>query len=222
MLISPGTHKRSDDISFSVTKVFSRALSNVLQLKEDIGIFLTVICLLFIFYIALNLNRKKSFVTAIKESKLIIIYIVMFMVSFFSLSAAPWFPLRVESTLICILIIIALSLYEKCHLFDEHFSVSLLKVAFPFLIAILLFTYTSNFFCKNGVLSIYSQAKEREKLILEAKNSGQEYVYLSKISSGNQYTCYRGDGEITEKFNEWPNTSIARYYGLDTVYLKED
>lgn len=63
----------------------------------------------------------------------------------------------------------------------------------------------------------YKAASERQKIIYEAIAAGKTSVELDAYKAETKYSAAHGLQDISIGENEWPNDSIAAYYGLESV-----
>ena len=78
-------------------------------------------------------------------------------------------------------------------------------------------------FISQGYLDIKNVNRSfslREKTIVEAINNGEKEVKLDAIVGYTPYSCYEIFGDLNYDSSIWPNTAIARYYGLDLIAKK--
>ncbi len=61
----------------------------------------------------------------------------------------------------------------------------------------------------------------RLEMIENAVKNREKSVKIPSLQYYNKWCVYEGSGELSWNSNDWPNASIARYYGLDEV-IRED
>ena len=82
-----------------------------------------------------------------------------------------------------------------------------------------MFTYFQAF----RSLSLTSrQMTERETLIQEALDRGDREITLAPIGAYNKYNCYPPEGDLGLDSAQWPNTSLAIYYGFDVIHSAQE
>ncbi len=66
-------------------------------------------------------------------------------------------------------------------------------------------------------------ARENEKIILDARERGEREVRIRNITPFTKYSalCFLKYID-TERPDSWPNTSMAKYYGMDLIYGYEE
>lgn len=219
LLMSPGSHSRTDDMGFNVINILKR----ILLMSKDFMLKMWPLILLFLFVVVLYivLFKRNNKIRFIKESEDIIIYLLMFLFSFYAFAGSPWFPGRAWSTFTGVFIILLVTSLRKCMELapSKFFNRAIIGVS-SLVFVITLFTYTYNLFCMDGLISVNKQFNERERIICEAKAKGNPDVYLERILTDNRYSCYREEGEIVEDYQGWPNASLASYYGVESIRLK--
>lgn len=62
-----------------------------------------------------------------------------------------------------------------------------------------------------------AQQERNEQLILAARESGQGELSLSPVNYGTKYSAGAGLTYLTPDRENWLNSAMARYYGLDTL-----
>ena len=68
--------------------------------------------------------------------------------------------------------------------------------------------------------SVKLENDSRISYIEEEKKKGNFNVELNTIKGYTKYSCYDYNGDLDSDKNKWPNTAIARYYGLETISKK--
>lgn len=74
------------------------------------------------------------------------------------------------------------------------------------------------------IYSVYRQNIEREAYIFEQRDStnGEVVVYVPLITSATKYSCkYDLIDMQTTDVEPWPNTAIAKYYGIKEIYGRQ-
>ena len=64
---------------------------------------------------------------------------------------------------------------------------------------------------------MYSSFNQRETIITEAINSGKSTVEIPSIYGYSAYSIYDDIGDLNSNSTEWPNTAIAKYYGINEI-----
>lgn len=177
--------------------------------------FLMPIILLLAFCILVYFYTRKS-----KDYKDLAVFFIFFigaLASIYSMIVSPSFPDRVWSGPI---IIFTISLGNVFSLIDWSSN----KLIKNFIIAIILLcslNFLSNYV--NGYLDLRSIKLEndsRVSYIEEEKKKGNFNVEVNPIKGYTKYSCFSYNGDLDSDKNKWPNTAIARYYGLETISKK--
>lgn len=218
VLLSPGTAKRLDGNGLDLIGIPKRALTMTFRLFDSFALVFIVLCLLICGLIIVQ-RKKQSF--SIKKVfrlyKIPIYYMLIFIISYYSLAGSPQFPDRVCTTFLCFLIIPIIYLFEKlCNSVELNEKIIRCLVCICML-CVFVGTYLNNITELRIVQSIYN---ERISTIEHAKERNELSVYLDSISSDSKYSCYNHDGDLSKDYSSWQNKGIAKYYGLENVFLK--
>ena len=89
-----------------------------------------------------------------------------------------------------------------------------LIVATAVLLAAFLSTWVNAYL---GLKNTYYENIYREQKIYSSINNREREVELVPIRGYSKYSCFGSGGDLAYNSEEWPNTAIARYYGLDKV-----
>ena len=69
-----------------------------------------------------------------------------------------------------------------------------------------------------GIYSTWRQYQKREQKILSAVSQGQQELTLQIIKTDNPYSAFWDIRDLAEgKSDTWPNTSMAKVYGVDSI-----
>ena len=66
-----------------------------------------------------------------------------------------------------------------------------------------------------------NQFNQRSEYIQQQVEDGQTVVEVPAITSDGKYTLF-GDGDLIYDSNEWPNVSVAKYYGAEKIVRNDD
>ncbi len=213
MLTSPGQSSR-----LSGAGGFGNIISWIKRfcfISFDLFTYLMPIILLLAFCIIIYFYTGKS-----KNYKNLAVFFIFFigaLASIYSMIASPAFPDRVWSGSI---IILTISVGNIFSLIDWSSN----KLIKHFIIAIILLcslNFLSNYV--NGYFDLKSIKLEndsRVSYIEEEKKKGNINVEINPIKGYTKYSCFDYNGDLNSDKNEWPNTAIARYYGLETISEK--
>ena len=130
---------------------------------------------------------------------------------------SPFFPDRVWSGPI---IIFTISLGNIFSLIDWS-SNKLIKNFITAIILLCSLNFLSNY--ANGYFDLKSIKLEndsRVSYIEEEKKKGNFNVEVNPIKGYTKYSCFDYNGDLDSDKNKWPNTAIARCYGLETISKK--
>lgn len=215
ILFSPGQATRlSNSGGFgNIVTIFKRFCF----ISFDFFSYLTPILILLGFYLIFYLVyfNKKLF----EDFGDFFIYFLGSVVSVYCMIVAPTFPDRVWSGCIIIFVIAVGNIYSLIDWnytnFTKYFNICLV------IICILNFgsNYMNAFF---ELKYVKSQNDLRVNYILEEKEKGNLDVSIKPILSHSKYSCFNYYGDLNKDKNNWPNTAIARYYGLNTVSMKKE
>lgn len=223
LLISPGNHRRVDSVGginlLAVPKRFILVTALFLDKMQFFIIAISVVAAIIVFY---N-KRKEKDIKSIFEVLPISVYIYFLgaLGSVYSMILLPFFPIKAWSFCVSFLIItllILLKVISKQLLNDKNCGV--VVVCMVVLVLTCGGTYTDAFFT---IKSAYAENKARLATIQNAIVNGDDTVKIPALINymDNKYCIYEESGELSWNPNEWPNTAIARYYGLKEV-IRED
>lgn len=224
VLLSPGTGARADGKDMSILATVKRAVVNTVFALERHGIFLVILAVLVCLYYAKQVSDGKK--TGIKdhifgffqENHIFVAYFLMFGLSFYAMSPVPYFTERAWSVHLIYLIISAVALYAQVE--KDILSNIRRFAAFTVSAALILHLGSVYVLAYKSLADVKAQHENRVAIIQEAKAAGETTVTIPAISSGSMYSVYAGDGDITADHTHWTNMQVAKYYGLETVYLE--
>lgn len=58
---------------------------------------------------------------------------------------------------------------------------------------------------------------EREEYIEQQLEEGETVLLLKPVSGWAKYNIFNSEGDLGDSSDEWPNTAIARYYGVEKI-----
>lgn len=219
LLLSPGNHRRVDSTGginlLAVPKRFILVTALFLDKMQFLIIVISVMAAIIVIYNKRKEKDIKSIFEAIPIS--VYIYLLGAFGSVYSMILLPFFPIKAWSCCVAFLIITLLILVKvisKQFINDKNCEVLVLG-----LIALVLTccgTYINAFFT---VKSAYAENETRLAIIQKAIDDGQDTVKIPALINymDNKYCAYEGSGELSWNSNEWPNTAVAKYYGLKEV-----
>ena len=221
MLLSPGTKERLGESGLGLTQLPKRIILNTFTLLEVFALLFIILAILIcVFVFKRKQEGKCSIKTILIELKITILYFVTFLLSFYSLSVAPSFPLRTWSTFIVFLIISICTMYNTTlQLFEKKDLLLTKRVLAICLLTITIGTYANNYFQLKVIKLSYN---ERVSIITESIANNNKTVYLPSIKSNSRFSCFDNDGDIKNDCDYWENLGLAKYYGLERIYLKQE
>ena len=222
MLIAPGNRNRLNTVGgtggvFAWIKRFVFITCDGFSYLHISIIFLVILATLVVYqyYQRTKTIQKAFFVSFIKENSILLIYFVGFLVSVYSMVISPSFPARAWSGPLSLLLVVIGYLISKIILPKNVYFIS------KYLTLILLFvfsitTYTNALFDLKNVNAAFL---ERKQYISEATAKNESIVEIPIIQGYTAYSCYENTGDLNNDSSKWPNTAIARYYGIDKVIV---
>lgn len=224
MLISPGTSSRlsgaggSGNIIAWIKRFVFYSANAVIYL--DILIILIII-FIFLYFLSQKksfkfLKSKELFIDFIKEYDIYIIYMIGFLASVYSMIVSPQFPDRAWSGPSVLLIIFTISL-------SSLFNHKMQLIRLPKLVIIcFIFALTSSHYINAyfELKNINIEYQNRIELINNAKSKHKLEVEVPTIKSKSGYSSYDYLGDLNDSSNKWPNTAIARYFGVKRIIKK--
>ena len=216
ILFSPGQATRLSESGgfggiITLFKRFFFISFNLFTYITPLLILLGFCLILYLFYF----KNKIDF----KNLNKFVIYFLGGIVSVYCMIVAPFFPDRVWSGCIIIFTIAIGNIYS---LIDWN-SINLTKYCNICLVVICVLNFGSNYMNAFFELKyVKNQNDLRVNYILEEKEKGNLDVSIEPIVSHSKYSCFDYNGDLNKDKNVWPNTAIARYYGLNTVSMKKE
>ena len=224
MLSSPGTASRLNTaggsgglISWIKRSVFY-SCDMFLNLQLAMLLFV-ILSILFIYQRRKQLAKfsRREATTLFTEFGTTLIYLLGFLASVYSMIVSPQFPGRAWSGPIVIFLISMISLSSLVEMSD--IKVKLGKaVAIGFVLILCASTYINAFFELKNVDAAYY---DRIETIEVAVSSNEESVEIPNISGWSGYSCYSASGDLNADSSKWPNTAIAKYYGIDEIICSD-
>ena len=147
------------------------------------------------------------------------IYFVGTLASVFSMILLSFFPIKAWSISV-VLSVITLFVFGS---FLEK-NIEFQKYKIPIMVTTIAIVISFCGIYMNAFFTVKSVNHENDKrlaIIENAIDKGDDTVMIPAIVEYNKYTPYEGSGELSWDSSEWPNKSIAKYYGLKAV-IRED
>lgn len=206
MLLSPAQENRKGDLTLGA--IFRKLIDIFETYYQLTEILLAVWAVLLVIAVCYSVDRKK-----------IIVSIALFGVNFISmamLSVASYAVGRHYANCVIFLITAILMLMQALCEKGRIGCVSYCICAYVLVTGIWgLWEGTYD------IYSVYRQHTEREAYIYEQRDSvdGDVVVYVPLITSATKYSCkYDLLDMQTTDIEPWPNTAIAKYYGIKEIY----
>lgn len=216
ILLSPGQSTRLSDAGGfgNIIILFKRLCFISFNLFAYMTPLLTLLIFCLILYFCYFKNN-----TDFKILDKFVIYFLGGIVSIYCMIVAPFFPNRVWSGCIIILTIAVGNIYS---LIDWN-SKNLTRYCNIFLVIICFLNFGANYI--NGFFELKNikyRSDLRIEYIKEEKSKGHLDICIDSISSNNRYSCFDLEGDLNKDNKVWTNTTIARYYGLNTVSMRQE
>lgn len=129
----------------------------------------------------------------------------------------PQFPARAWS---CIVILMAITVGNLIGLCDDFPRPKAVKaVACAAVLLAVIVTYGQAF---QSIYQTHTEVEQRSSYIQSALRGGESEVTVEPIRAFSRYNCYGSGGDLGLDSAQWPNTAIARYYGLDAIHSTEE
>ncbi len=225
MLTAPGTSSRLDDAggSGNIVTWVKRAIFYSCDMCANIQLPLLIFSCLIILYFWQKRNGAKprswrEMISTYGELGITLVYLLGFLASVYSMIASPQFPERAWSGPVTLFLITLLSLDGLVDFSDIKARMGKLFI-FGFVLLLCMTTYINAFYELKNINHCY---QNRVNTIETAVLSGEESVQIPAICGGSGYSCYGAGGDLRIDSSKWPNTAIAKYYGLDEVIRSDE
>lgn len=221
MLLSPGVSKRLSNAggSGSIIQWIRRGIFYSVDLVNYFYIPILIFVLLMTYYFIIKKNTYKKFYIKEKikffivDQGVMLIYLIGFLASVYSMVVSPEFPDRAWTCPLLLLLISLGNLYKSLNINENIYR----KIIVVMLVIVSLSTYFNAFF---DVKNVYIAYQERDYEIRQQIAEGKSIVEIPIVQGWTKYSCCDGTGDLNEDENQWPNTAIAKYYGVDKVKMK--
>lgn len=207
MICAPGNYVRNaefKDDTFIIVKFIKRAI----DITGNAEIYILPLIITIIILISLKIYHKK------KIEKEVTPFILGGFAATYSMVASPTFPERAWTGVIVyfvVAIVILVYDFEKIHRIYKFILVDLCII----LSIIFIGEYLNTARDINALRATWT---EREKVI-EKSNKNQIYKFYRYETTNNKNPAY-GLNDIGEDYKVWPNSSIAKYYGIKGIKAK--
>ena len=220
MLLSPGTASRLSSVGGSggivswIRRAIFYSCDMVINLQWMLLLFAVLVCM-YIYQKSKELKKCSSqeIKAIFMESGVTFIYLVGFLASVYSMIVSPQFPGRAWSGPVVIFLV---SIINLCSLVDmSGIKTKMGKcIAIVFLMLVCAATYMYAYLELRNIDAAYHA---RVSAIETAVASNEASVDLPNICGWSGYSCYTASGDLNSDSSQWPNTAIAKYYGIDFI-----
>ncbi len=207
MICAPGNYVRNaafKDDTFIIIKFIKRAI----DITGNAEIYILPLIIAIIILISLKIYHKKNI------EKEVTPFILGGFAATYSMVASPQFPERSWTGVIVYLIIALVILvydFEKIHRIYKFILVDLCII----LSIIFIGEYLN---AARDINNLRNTWNEREKII-EKSNKNQIFKFYRYETTNNKNPSY-GLSDIGNDYKVWPNSSIAKYYGIKGIKSK--
>ncbi len=221
LFFAPGNQKRVSSVGgislLGIPKRFILVTALFLEKMWFLVLFLALIIAVIIIFCRNNVNDIKTLIMSLPLQGYI--YLLGTLASVYSMILLSFFPIKAWSSCVTFSLISLLGFsQERKNLFEYSKAKILIKVASLSTILIFGGIYFNAFFT---IKSVNFENDKRLAIINEAITNGEDTATIPAIIEYNKYTPYEGSSELSWNSNEWPNSSIARYYGLKEI-IRDD
>ena len=163
---------------------------------------------------AKKINYQECWVILMKEYSVEVVCAMGFLAAVYAMILSPQFPNRAWTCPTVLLIILTSRMVLRAVEVLRGIVRIELKVVTAVLLAAFLCTWINAYL---GLKNTYYENVYREEKIYSSINNGEREIELVPIRGYSKYSCFGSGGDLAYNSEEWPNTAIARYYGLDKV-----
>ncbi len=215
LVISPGTSSRLETVGGigGIGSFVWRGMDITASACQYLTPLALVTLFLLIFYILKNRWRN---INEWQELYPFFIFVIAMITSIYSMIIAPFFPQRAWS--ICIIYaIITLGNLISVMNFDKDVKMNIICVVTLATICTLGSCYKTFW----AIKQTNDLAIQRIEQIKKQKAEGKKDIYVSAIRAKNnaalKYSPYTATDDLEDDAKVWPNTSIAKYYGVKSI-----
>lgn len=229
MLSSPGTASRlvRSGGSGGIISWLKRIVFYSCDMLSNLHLAILMFAVLFILSVyqrqkqgAVPPPNTKNVLDIFKEYGITSVYLLGFLASVYSMIASPQFPGRAWSGPVVLFAISTVSLAplvdvsKSKEVLGQRIIIGIIAI----LCALCASTYFNAFFDLKNVDAAYNnRIEEIENAVL----SNKEAAEIPCIYGYTGYSCYDNIGDLNADSDKWPNTAIAKYYGIDEIVRKE-
>lgn len=219
LIKSPGTQIRlAKSGGVNLTGILRNVVFISLKLVQHFWVILLVLVLAIVVIWknspVKEVQNKKQCAFLLREYSVEVVCAMGFLASVYAMILSPQFPDRAWTCPTVLLIILtARMVLRAVEVLRGRIRIELI-VATAVLLAAFLSTWVNAYL---GLKNTYYENIYREQKIYSSINNGEREVELVPIRGYSKYSCFGSGGDLAYNSEEWPNTAIARYYGLDKV-----
>lgn len=224
ILSAPGTAKRLDSAGGSggVVSWIMRMIFYSCDMFTNLQLPMLLFSILSVLYIYQKRNQVKigsfhEFTKKFSECGVSLIYLLGFLTSVYSMIVSPQFPGRAWSGPIIIFLVVVISLCSLVDMSDSKIKFGK-KIALGFVLILCISTYINAFFELKNIDAAFD---DRVSMIETSVQSEEHSVEIPNICGWSGYSCYSASGDLNADSSKWPNTAIARYYGIDEIICND-
>jgi hypothetical protein len=138
----------------------------------------------------------------------------------YSMMLSPFFP---DRAFLIVMVFAGITLGSVLVQFELHIPVMLKRNSFLFAGMLLFLLSFSVLKAGRNITSIYLRWQNRVEYILAEKERGNlDLAVQAPIPAADRHTALYGLTDIGDDKTEWPNTSIAEYFGLRSIKRLEN
>ena len=220
MLSSPGTASRLTAVGGSggivswIRRAIFYSCDMVINLQWMLLLF-TVLACMYIYQKSKELKKcsLQEIKTIFVESGVTFIYLFGFLASVYSMIVSPQFPGRAWSGPVVIFMVSIINLCSLVNMSDIKAQMGK-NIVIGFLMLVCAATYMYAYLELRNIDAAYHA---RISAIETAVLSNEASVDLPNICGWSGYSCYGAGGDLNSDSSQWPNTAIAKYYGIDYI-----
>ncbi len=217
LILSPGQSVRLENSGGTGTwRVWiSRGISITLKAVKYLWFPALIFLVLVIWYLIHNRTRpvRELWISWLPT----IVFLIGSVVSAYSMIVSPQFPQRTWNCILIFTVITAGSVMPLCPPLKIRRAVS--GPVCCLILAATVITYSQGFL---SIRQTHRDVAARADYIEELLAEGITEATVEPIYADNKYNCFDADGDLILDSTEWPNTAIARYYGLDAIHSTEE
>ena len=145
-------------------------------------------------------------------------YALAALASVYSMLLAPVFPNR---AFLIVLVFSVITLGNVLVQMELQLPNIIKRYAAVILILVLVFLADSFFGASKAIVGVYLRWYDRVEYILAEKEKGNLEIKVRPIIGTDQHVAFGGI-DLLEDENEWPNTSIASYFGIKSIKINDE